>query len=359
VGASLAGAKAAETLRDEGFGGRVVLIGEEDARPYERPPLSKGYLRGEKGFDAVAVHSADFYDAHDIDLRTSTSVTALEVGSSEVTLDSGERLGHDRLLLATGATPRRLSIPGAELAGVHYLRSLVDADELRQAITAESRVVVIGAGWIGAEAAASARRLGAEVAMVELASVPLERVLGPLVGAIYRDLHIEHGVQLHLGVGVDSLRGTGSVEEVCLSDGSLLPADVVVVGIGVIPRVELAQAAGLELDNGIVVDEHLAASAPGVFAAGDVANAFHPRYGTRFASSTGRRPSTRVPWRPRTCSGTPPLTTGCRTSSPTSTTSEWSTAGGPRFGIRSFSEGTRPLGNSLPSGSGTAGCGPP
>jgi 3-phenylpropionate/trans-cinnamate dioxygenase ferredoxin reductase subunit len=281
VGASLAGAKAAETLRDEGFGGRVVLIGEEDARPYERPPLSKGYLRGEKGFDAVAVHSADFYDAHDIDLRTSTSVTALEVGSSEVTLDSGERLGYDRLLLATGATPRRLSIPGAELAGVHYLRSLVDADELRQAITAESRVVVIGAGWIGAEAAASARRLGAEVAMVELASVPLERVLGPLVGAIYRDLHIEHGVQLHLGVGVDSLRGTGSVEEVCLSDGSLLPADVVVVGIGVIPRVELAQAAGLELDNGIVVDEHLAASAPGVFAAGDVANAFHPRYGTR------------------------------------------------------------------------------
>jgi 3-phenylpropionate/trans-cinnamate dioxygenase ferredoxin reductase subunit len=281
VGASLAGAKAAETLRDEGFGGRVVLIGEEDARPYERPPLSKGYLCGEKGFDAVAVHSADFYDAHDIDLRTSTSVTALEVGSSEVTLDSGERLGYDRLLLATGATPRRLSIPGAELAGVHYLRSLVDADELRQAITAESRVVVIGAGWIGAEAAASARRLGAEVAMVELASVPLERVLGPLVGAIYRDLHIEHGVQLHLGVGVDSLRGTGSVEEVCLSDGSLLPADVVVVGIGVIPRVELAQAAGLELDNGIVVDEHLAASAPGVFAAGDVANAFHPRYGTR------------------------------------------------------------------------------
>jgi len=280
VGASLAGAKAAETLRAEGFSGRVVLIGEEASRPYERPPLSKDYLRGEKGFDAAAVHDEGFYDANAIELRTSTTATAIDPGASEVTLDSGERIAYDRLLLTTGAVPRRLSVPGADLVGVHYLRSLADADALRQVVTASRRVVVIGAGWIGAEVAASARQLGAEVAMVELASVPLERVLGPEVGAVYRDLHAEHGVELHLGVGVESLRGTAAAEEVRLSDGTVLPAEAVVVGVGVTPRVELARTAGLTLDNGVVVDEHLATSAPGIYAAGDVANAFYPLYGT-------------------------------------------------------------------------------
>jgi 3-phenylpropionate/trans-cinnamate dioxygenase ferredoxin reductase subunit len=279
VGASLAGAKAAETLRTEGFDGRVVLVGEEPTRPYERPPLSKDYLRGEKGFDVAAVHDEGFYEANDIELRTSTAVTALDPGASEVTLTSGEHLAYDRLLLATGAQPRRLSVPGAELAGVHYLRSIADADALRQAIRPSGPVVVIGAGWIGAEVAASARQLGAEVAMVELASVPLERVLGPEVGAVYRELHAEHGVDLHFGVGVDSFRGTSAAEEVRLTDGTVLPAEVVVVGVGVTPRVELVEAAGLTVDNGIVVDEHLATGTPGVYAAGDVANAFHPHYG--------------------------------------------------------------------------------
>jgi len=280
VGASLAGAKAAETLRTEGFDGHVVLIGEEAVRPYERPPLSKEYLRGEKGFDDAAVHDEGFYDANAIELRTAAAATVLDPGASEVTLASGERIGYDRLLLATGAQPRHLSVPGAELAGVHYLRSVADADALRQVIAASRQVVVIGAGWIGAEVAASARQLGAEVAMVELASVPLERVLGPEVGAIYRDLHAEHGVELHFGVGVESLRGTAAVEEIRLTDGTVLPAEVVVVGVGVTPRVELAQGARLALDNGVVVDEHLLTSAPGVYAAGDVANAFHPLYGT-------------------------------------------------------------------------------
>ena len=281
VGASLAGAKAAETLRTEGFDGRVVLIGDEAVRPYERPPLSKDYLRGEKGFDSAAVHDENFYETNAIELRTSTAVTAFDTQRSEVTLDSGERIPYDRLLLATGSTPRRLSAPGAELAGVHYLRQLDDADALRQALMASCRVVVIGAGWIGSEVAASARQLGAEVAVIDPAAVPLERVLGPEVGAIYRDLHDEHGVKLHFGVTVESIKGSTTVEEVHLTDGTVTPADVVVVGIGVTPQVGLAQTAGLVVDNGIVVDEHLSTSAPGVYAAGDVANAYHPLYGTR------------------------------------------------------------------------------
>jgi len=281
VGASLAGAKAAETLRAEGFDGRVVLIGDELHRPYERPPLSKEYLRGEKDVDATAVHPAGFYDEQRIELRTSTVITGVDPGASEVTVSSGERIAYDRLLLATGAVPRRLSVPGSDLDGVHYLRSIADADVLRHAIGPLSEVVVIGAGWIGAEVAASARQLGATVAMVEMASVPLERVLGAEVGAIYRDLHAEHGVDLHFDVGVDGLVGSTAVEAVRLSDGTVLPATAVVVGVGVTPRVELAEAAGLAVDNGVVVDEHLQTSAPGIFAAGDVANAFHPRYGTR------------------------------------------------------------------------------
>lgn len=280
VGASLAGAKAAETLRAEGFDGRVVLVGEESVRPYERPPLSKEYLRAEKEFNDAAVHPAAYYDEHDIEVRQSTLVTAIDPADHEITLASGERLGYDRLLLATGAFPRRLTVPGSDLPGVFYLRSLTDADALHQALLTKPQVVVVGAGWIGAEVAASARQLGAEVAMVEVASLPLERVLGPEVGAVYRDLHADHGVDLHFGVGVDAFDGSGSVEQVRLSDGTVLTAQMVVVGVGVAPRVELAERAGLALNNGVVVDEYLRTSDPAIYAAGDVANAFHPRYGT-------------------------------------------------------------------------------
>jgi 3-phenylpropionate/trans-cinnamate dioxygenase ferredoxin reductase component len=281
VGASLAGAKAAETLRAEGFDGRVVLLGEEPVRPYERPPLSKDYLRGEKGFDDAAVHAEDFYGDQGIELRTATTVTAFDPRASEVTLGSGEPIGYDRLLLATGALPRRLAVPGAELDGVRYLRTVADADALRDLLAGRGRVVVIGAGWIGAEVAASARQLGCEVAMVELAAVPLERVLGKEVGEVYRALHAEHGVDLHFGVGIEELIGSTAVEAVRLNDGTTLEADAVVVGVGVGPRTELAEAAGVRLDNGVVVDEHLQTSIPGIFAAGDVANAFHPRYGAQ------------------------------------------------------------------------------
>lgn len=280
VGASLAGAKAAETLRSEGFDGRIVLVGDEPVRPYERPPLSKEYLRGEKGFDDASVHHADFYRHEEIELRQATLATALDVGERRVALSSGEWIGYDRLLLTTGSTPRRLNVSGADLAGVHYLRTVADSDALRQALEGQPQVVVIGAGWIGAEVAASARQLGASVSMVELGSLPLERVLGREVGAIYRDLHAEHGVDLHFGVGIEAISGSGAVEEVRLDDGTILPAQVVVVGIGIVPRVELAQAAGLRIADGVAVDEHLRTSDPNVFAAGDVASAFHPRYAT-------------------------------------------------------------------------------
>jgi len=281
VGASLAGAKAAETLRAEGFDGRVVLIGAEEERPYERPPLSKEYVRGEAGREKVYVHDERFYAEHDIELRLGRTAVSLDTASRELELDGGERLRYDRLLLSTGAAPRRLEIPGADLDGVLYLRSVQDSDALRERIDRGGAVVVVGAGWIGAEVAASARQRGLDVTVVEPSSVPLERVLGPEVGGVYRDIHADHGVRMLLGTGVDAFEGDGLVERVRTSDGRLLDCEFVVVGVGVQPRTELAAEAGLAVDNGILVDEHLQANAPGVFAAGDVANAMHPFYGER------------------------------------------------------------------------------
>lgn len=281
VGASLAGAKAAETLREEGFDGRVVLIGDEPERPYERPPLSKDYLRGDAERATVYVHDEGFYAAQDIELRTSCHADAIDVRSNEIVLRTGERLSYDRLLLTVGAEPRRLAVPGADLDGVLVLRTLADCDELRRRLEAGGRVVVIGAGWIGAEAAASARAKGLEVTLIEQADVPLERVLGAEIGAIYRDVHTDHGVRFLGGAGLVGFEGAGRVERVRLDGGEVIDCDFAVVGVGVTPRTELAERSGLTVDNGIVVDELLATSAPGVFAAGDVANARHGFYGTR------------------------------------------------------------------------------
>jgi 3-phenylpropionate/trans-cinnamate dioxygenase ferredoxin reductase component len=281
VGASLAGAKAAETLRAEGFGGRLLLVGAEDERPYERPPLSKDYLRGEADRETTFVHPEGFYAEHDIELRLGRTAVSLDTAGAELALDDGERLRYDRLLLTMGSEPRRLSIPGAELDGVMYLRSVADCDALRGRLDRGGAVVVIGAGWIGAEVAASARQRGLEVTVIEPLEVPLERVLGREVGAVYRDIHLDHGVQMLLGTGVEAFEGAGVVERVRLSDGRVLECDFVVVGIGVQPRTGLAAEAGLTVDNGILVDEHLQTGAPGVFAAGDVANANHPFYGER------------------------------------------------------------------------------
>jgi 3-phenylpropionate/trans-cinnamate dioxygenase ferredoxin reductase subunit len=281
VGASLAGAKAAETLRTEGFDGKVVLVGAEDERPYERPPLSKEYLRGEVGREKVYVHDESFYSEHDIELRLATTAVDLDASRKELTLDDGDRLSYDRLLLATGSEPRRLAIPGAELDAVLYLRSVHDSDALRERLDRGGAVVVVGAGWIGAEVAASARQRGLEVTVVEPAPVPLERVMGAEVGAIYRDIHTDHGVEMLMGTGVEAFEGDEAVERVRTSDGRVIECDFVVVGVGVEPRIQLAVRAGLDVDNGILVDERLETSLPGVFAAGDVANARHPFYGER------------------------------------------------------------------------------
>jgi 3-phenylpropionate/trans-cinnamate dioxygenase ferredoxin reductase subunit len=281
VGASLAGAKAAETLRQEGFDGRLVLVGAEDARPYERPPLSKDYLRGEVGREKVYVHDESFYAEHDIELRIGSMAVGLDTSSTELELDDGERLRYDRLLLATGSEPRRLSVPGGDLDGVLYLRSVDDSDVIRARLDRGGAVVVIGAGWIGAEVAASARQRGLEVTIVEPASVPLERVLGAEVGAVYRDIHADNGVRMLMSTGIERFEGGRAVERVRTDDGHELACDFVVVGVGVEPRVQLASRAGIETDNGIAVDPLLETRVPSVFAAGDVANAHHPFYGER------------------------------------------------------------------------------
>jgi 3-phenylpropionate/trans-cinnamate dioxygenase ferredoxin reductase subunit len=281
VGGGMAGAKAAETLREEGFDGRIVLIGAESLRPYERPPLSKDYLRGETEQEKVHVHSEAYYGEHDIDLRLGREVSRLDTGSREVTLDDGETLRYDRLLLATGAEPRRLPIPGADLDGVLYLRTVPDSDRIRERLDRGGSLVVVGAGWIGAEVAASARQRGMEVTIVEPMSVPLERVLGPEMGAFYRDVHADHGVRLLLGTGVEGFEGGTAVERVRTNDGQTLDCDAVVVGVGVKPRTALAEAAGLAMGDGVLADELLQTSAEGVFAAGDVVSAQHPFYGQR------------------------------------------------------------------------------
>jgi 3-phenylpropionate/trans-cinnamate dioxygenase ferredoxin reductase subunit len=279
VGAGMAGGKAAETLREEGFGGRVVLLGGEPERPYERPPLSKDYLRGESERAGVYLQEdAGWYDEHDVELRPSTHVESLDVAARAVVLAGGERIDYDALLLTTGAEPKRPPIPGTDLDAVHVLRTLEDSDVLRGVLDAGGRLVVVGAGWIGSEVSASARQRGMDVALVEPQSVPLEGVLGPELGAFYRDVHADHGVQLHLGTGVEAIEGNGRAERVRTSDGTVLDCTAVLLAVGVAPRTQLAEGV-LDVDNGILVDASLRASADGVFAAGDVANHAHPLFG--------------------------------------------------------------------------------
>ncbi|HET8785461.1 MAG TPA: FAD-dependent oxidoreductase [Candidatus Limnocylindrales bacterium] len=279
VGASLAGASAAAALRKEGFDGRIVLIGDESERPYERPELSKTYLRGEAKKD-LHVHPADYYAEHHIELRTGRPVERIDADRREVHLGD-ERIAFDRLLLATGATPRRLDVPGGDLNGIVTLRTMADADRIREAASAAAHIVVVGGGWIGSEVAASLREVGRDVTLVLPWQVPLENVLGPEIGGMYRQAHEEHGVTLSTGTFAAGFEGHERVAAVQTSDGRRIPADLVVVGVGAEPRVELARQAGLAVDDGILVDERLETSVPGIFAAGDVANAIHPHYGRR------------------------------------------------------------------------------
>ena len=279
VGAGLTGAKAVEALRDNGFSERIVLVGAEADLPYERPPLSKGYLLGTEDRAAFQVHDEQWYADHAVDLLLGQRVTSVDRAAHEVELDGGDRIGYTKLLLATGASARRLPLPGADLDNVHHLRRVEDSTRLRAAIRAGGRVVVVGGGWIGLETAAAARQYGCAVTVVEPQPTPLHAVLGARMGDVFAELHRQHGVDLRLGQGVTGLRGTGRVSAVVTDDGSEIPADTVIVGIGARPDTELAERAGLAVDNGIVVDASLRTEDPDIYAAGDVANAFHPAYG--------------------------------------------------------------------------------
>lgn len=285
VGGGLAGAKTAEALRDEGYTGAIVLFAAEPHLPYERPPLSKGYLRGESSAEDAQVHPERWYAEHGVELRLGTLVTAVEREDHQVVSTDGARTAYDRLVIATGASPRRSDLPGADLGGVLYLRTIDDSDQLRAAaLVADVRVVIIGGGWIGLETASAARGAGAAVTVLEMAEQPLLAVLGPQLGASFAGLHRDHGVDVRTGVtiaGIDPAEGGNKVGAVRLGDGTSLPADVVIIGIGATPNVDLAVGCGLDVDNGILVDAQGRTSDPDVFAVGDVANAETPALGRR------------------------------------------------------------------------------
>jgi NADPH-dependent 2,4-dienoyl-CoA reductase/sulfur reductase-like enzyme len=277
VGGSLAGLRGAEALRRLGHAGRLVLVGEERHRPYDRPPLSKEVLRGERAPEAIGLAKPESFDALDLDLRLGRRATRLDLAARRVALDDGESLAWDGLLIATGASPRRL--PGTpDLAGIHVLRDLDDCLAIRAELERRPRVAVVGAGFIGAEVAASCRALGLAVTVIETLPLPMAGAVAREVGEVIAAVHRDHGVDLRLGTRVAGFEGSGRVERVLLGDGSSVPADVVVVGIGVAPATGWLESSGLALDDGVVCDAACAASAPGVVAAGDVARWYNPLF---------------------------------------------------------------------------------
>jgi 3-phenylpropionate/trans-cinnamate dioxygenase ferredoxin reductase component len=291
VGGGLAGAKAAETLRAEGFSGRVILICDERDHPYERPPLSKGYLLGKEARDSVYVHELAWYARNEIELHLGQTVAAVDRTARTVRFGDGTIVRYDKLLIATGAEPRRLDIPGTDLVGVHHLRRLAHAERLKTVLANLGRenghLVIAGAGWIGLEVAAAAREYGAEVTVVESEPTPLHGVLGPELGTLFAELHREHGVRFHFGARLTEIVGQdGLVLAARTDDGEEHPAHDVLAAIGAAPRITLAEAAGLEIADrahggGIAVDERLRTSDPDIYAAGDVAAFPHPLFGTR------------------------------------------------------------------------------
>ncbi len=284
VGGGLAAAEAAKTLRGDGFDGDIVIVGEEPHLPYERPELSKGYLRGETARTSLLVRDEDAYATERIEVRSGVAATELRLAESTVVLDGGRTVRFDALLLATGAAPRRGGLSDADLPGVHVLRTFEDADAIREAARTSSSAVVVGGGWIAAETAASLAQLGLAVSLVVPGSLPLERHVGRAVGEHIAALHRRHGVSIMSGSRVTGITGTTSADGVALADGRVVRGDLVVLGLGAAPRTELAAAAGLAVADGIVVDELLQTGAHRVFAAGDVASAWHPRYGEHVRS---------------------------------------------------------------------------
>ena len=296
VGGGLAGAKAAETLRAEGFTGEIVLFGDETEVPYERPPLSKDYLLGKKPRESAYVHPAEWYAENSVDLRTGVSVAAIERPTNTVIFEPSAHRGaasppvsfpggtqhYDKLLLATGASPRRLDIPGEALDGVRYLRKLPDSDALREEFTRGRRVVIVGSGWIGLETAAAASLAGCHVTVIEPQPTPLYYAIGPELGAVFTALHQAHGVEFRFGETAAEFHGdaAGRLGSVLTSAGAVLPADVAIVAIGAGPNDGLGREAGLEIGNGVVTDAALRTSDPDIYAAGDVAFTFLPLLGT-------------------------------------------------------------------------------
>lgn len=277
VGGGLAAATAAETLRDEGFEGTVRLFAEESHVPYSRPPLSKEYFTGKAERDSVFVHPAHWYDERNIDVEISSKVAGLDVAGHSITLADDRTASFDRLLLATGASPRHLTIDGADGDGVYYVRTLEQSERLKDVLAnGSSNVVIIGAGWIGLEIASAAREYGNSVTVIGRETVPLQAALGDELGGVFRDLHEAHGVKFRLGASIQSIERIDGELAGVVTDTGTIPADIVVVGVGAIPNTALAEAAGLTIDNGLLVDERLVSSAPDVFGAGDLANAFHP-----------------------------------------------------------------------------------
>ena len=281
VGAGLAAAKAVESMREAGHAGAITLIGEEPERPYERPALSKDYLQGNGSKDDLFVHPEEWYAEHDVVTRFGETATSIDRDARTVALGSGDTVPYERLLIATGSRPRTLDLPGADLDGVVSLRRIGDSDRIRDAYARASAVVIIGAGWIGLETAAAARAAGLQVTVLEYAPLPLGRVLGDELATYFADLHRRNGVDLRTSVEVGEIIGTdGRVSGVRVGDENIA-ADLVIVGVGISPNAELAAEAGLEVDNGIVVDEHLRTSDHAIYAAGDVANAYNPTLGDR------------------------------------------------------------------------------
>jgi 3-phenylpropionate/trans-cinnamate dioxygenase ferredoxin reductase component len=281
VGANLTGGAAASTLREEGFEGRVVLIGDEPHPPYERPPLSKEYLRGEKQFDSTLLRPLAWYQEAGVDLRLGRRATKVDLAARVVELEDGEPVPYDRVLVATGGRNRRLSIPGHDLEGVYELRTRADADRIRAEAQPGRRAVVIGAGFIGSEVAASLRQLDVDVEVVEILDLPLQGVLGPEVGKVYEAIHRDHGVGFHFREAATDFHGKDRVAEVVTDRGTRIGCDFVVVGIGIAPSTEVVDESPIAVENGIVVDEFCRTNVDGVYAAGDVANQYHPLFGRR------------------------------------------------------------------------------
>ena len=281
IGAGQAGAQATDTLRRGGFAGRVVLIGDEPWLPYQRPPLSKKYLAGDLGEDRLLIRHRSYYDEHRIELKLGRPATRIDPSARRVVLADGEEMDYDRLLLCTGAKSRPLMCPGADLSGVHYLRGIADAAAIREGLKSGARVVIIGGGYIGLETAATACHYGCTVTVLEMQDRVMNRVVAPSVSEYFAQQHRTHGVHIVCNTRVVRLEGAGRVERVVCADGSNFPADLLVVGVGATANTDLAGAAGLECDNGVVVDQYCRTSDDAIFAAGDCTNHPSPRYGVR------------------------------------------------------------------------------